>query len=93
MLREWLAERQHEVSHKTYMADAALPRLDGLGAPATATELHRAVPEQLSAMPEFKRWARPTVTLGVVASNVLSCRDPVSVEGPTPDVGRWISAC
>ena len=36
---------------------------------------------------------RPIVTRGVVASNVLSCRDPVSVESPTPDVGRWISAC
>jgi len=60
LLREWLAERQQGVSHKTYMADAALPRLDGLGAPATATELHRAVPEQLSAMPEFKRWADPS---------------------------------
>ena len=27
LLPEWLAERQHEVSHKTYVADAALPRL------------------------------------------------------------------
>ena len=24
---EWLVERQHEVSHKTYVADAGLPRL------------------------------------------------------------------